>query len=127
MKRWIRKLVIKTLNQVSYRTRHKVRLEPGVCGFLTGHAPFSVTIIRALYDLHTCRWCGKETKIPRAGTSFFVDELRGSDDNDGLSFGKAMKSLSVAMAASNANAAEHHKLFPGWVEPREPRNSIFFV
>lgn len=84
---------------------------PRWCGILTKHAPVSITL-GLIYDTRTCKWCGTEAKIPRNGTDFFIDSLRGSDDNDGLSQGKAMRSLSKAMDASKANAEERERLFP---------------
>jgi len=53
------------------------------------------------------------------GTKYFVDANAGSDSYNGLSWSRAFKSLSVALAASHADIASKSS---GWAA----RNTIFF-
>ena len=53
------------------------------------------------------------------GESFYVDVNAGSDSSDGKSWGRPFKTLTVAIAASNANIASGAK---GWAA----RNRIYF-
>jgi hypothetical protein len=56
---------------------------------------------------------------PSGGTDYHVDINAGSNTNDGKSWGKAFKTLAVALAASHANIAAGST---GWAA----RNRIFF-